>query len=176
MVVEPAGGKVIGHRRGYVTGAHDRRPLAERQARESHEPGIGRAVGIDDIGPDRRQRPPHRKNSAQILAADRKSSMRKRAPRRLHKDSGPGDSPDFDRVPARGHALSFFKYADLLTAPTHGGLGVRDSQRSSFQYSLLDLPTAGSATLRLTNTPCAAAAQPIYAANSLEYCRRWSLA
>jgi len=75
--------------------------------------------------------------------------MRKGASRRLHKNSGPGDGPDLDRVPARRHPLRFFKYADLLTAPTHGGLGVRDSERSSFQCRLLDLPSAGPATLWL---------------------------
>jgi hypothetical protein len=53
------------------------------------------------------------------------------------------------RVPARDHSLRFFEYADLLTAPAHGGLGVRDSKRSSFQCRLPDLPSAGSAMLWL---------------------------
>jgi len=87
-------------------------------------------VRIDKIGPNRRQRPPHRKDSAQILAANGKRAMGKRASCRLCKNSRAGDGPDFDLVPARDHPLRFFEYADLLAAPAHRRLGVRDSKGS----------------------------------------------
>jgi hypothetical protein len=37
-------------------------------------------------------------------------------------------------VPSRDHPLRFFEYADFLAAPTHRGLGMHDSKRSSFHY------------------------------------------
>jgi hypothetical protein len=99
----------------------------QRGAGQRHQPGVGRAVGVDHVGARRRELPTHqRKQAGDGLEFDRQRGDRHTEARRLGGHARVGRAGDADLMAALDQAARLFEDADLLSAPATGGLGVKD--------------------------------------------------